>query len=182
MLGLGRERGLNFRRNSVKGAPVNIAHSKDFRAGAPANSPSSHAPGRGRVCWAGLRLLGDVSRPCVSLARLADQLLAGRLALTVLTPSEQPMAALPVPRSHESHDAGRCVGQSRLSEGGTQPMQANTSGGAGRPRVVAPSAALEAAAAVGGAQGEGLGWSALGWLPRVEAGTDSLAAGMGENE
>lgn len=61
-------------------------------------------------------------------------------------------------------------------------MQANTSGGAGRPRVVAPSAALEAAAAVGGAQGEGLGWSGLGWLPRVEAGTDGLAAGMGENE
>ena len=71
-------------------------------------------------------------RPCVGLARLADQLLAGRLALTILTPSEQPMAALPVPRSHESHDAGSCVGQSRLSEGGTQPMQANNSGGAGR--------------------------------------------------
>lgn len=46
-LGLGRERGLNFRRNRVKAAPVNTAHSKDFRAGAPANSPSAHALGRG---------------------------------------------------------------------------------------------------------------------------------------
>ena len=62
-LGLGWERGLNFRHNSVKGAPMNTAPTKDFRAGAPANSPSAHALGRGWGCWAGLRLLGDVSRP-----------------------------------------------------------------------------------------------------------------------
>ena len=61
-----------------------------------------------------------------------DPLLAGRLALTILTPSEQPMAALPVPCSHESHDAGSCVGQSRLSEGEAGPTQANNSGGARR--------------------------------------------------
>lgn len=125
--------------------------------------------------------MGERPPPGLKVApasRLRTPLLAGCLALTILTPSVQPMAEPPALLSVESHDDGSCTDQSKSLEGGAWLSQANNDRRSWRPhRAAHPSGAWEAAAAQ--RAGERVGcraWPALAGGGRLVAGAGGIVS------